>query len=691
LEVEGVEIPYERFQDDIRRNVAASHMYIVFGEGGTGKTTFLRRLALDLSLSEQRVYRATLGTLLRPSQIIADVKLHADVSTFLIVDDAHAVGKQLLDLNEELLLFPNKTVLVAASRRNEWNMAVRSARPSHFTSVQLALLSHAETQSLLDNLERAGSLGHLASLSAATRIDTLMVGARRQLLAGLLEATHGAGFREIVINEYESIAHEHAQFLYVASCVLQSIGVMLPISGAQSIALTPERLTFEREIITRLELVVQLETADIGMVVTPRHRIIANELLAHVCPTGAQQFDVALRSLQRLRRAGQAKVLQLLATRIGARMLARDLIATEDDAHATAEAVVGAGTKNYRLGMEVSQHALAPQIITHSARGMRMYQVPYDHPDEKQFLVAARILRVRVDIDASVRVLSEGLSVNEDWHLLTLALAQCRVDEGDLEAAESLVARVLAASKASRSGPVRLTVPLAMGLMRFRRTENPRLALDYLELADGACFNGMSDSEGYFVVRGRLLVTLGDTHAALRVLKRGLAMVVAPAFKVKELERRYAVLLASYDEEEFCRWTNRRYPEGQALPGFVVKLLAARVVAKRDEVSLSALVARHSDPGNLIGQLTMTCLHSGDLDGIRFLCETCLCSMNHGAKILCAFFTPAILQRDPDEFHSILSRVANRAATARALLKHWTYERDAAAFEFVYEMCDSIR
>ncbi len=687
LRLGATEVPYEHFKDDIRRADGASHLYVVFGEGGTGKTTFLRRLALDFAVEGQRVHRALVGTTIRPSRVIDYAKQDPAMSTLLIIDDAHVAAKQLLDLNEELTLFPNKTLVVAGARRNEWNVGVRPIRESGFRSVQLALLSRAETETLIENLQRTDSLGQLASLSSAKRVEMLMVGARRQLLAGLLEATHGAGFREIIRNEYESINHDGARFLYAASCLMQRLGVLLRLPAAQAIALAPDRLSFEHEILTRLELVVQIEQAQFGTVLLPRHRNISNELVAQLCPTVPQQYDLALRSLQRLRGQRQAnKLLQTTAIRVGQRMLAKSFISTADDAFTTAEAVLGAGTANYEWGMRLFTHALRPQAVGRGFRGVRMYQVPIGYPSQKQFLLAARILREHAGVDEAVQVLSEGLSIRDDWHLLTLALAKCRFDKGEIAAAESLVARVLDANKSHRFGPIRLPISLAMALMKFRESENPELALEYMQLAAGECVDGMSDPQGYFVARGKLLLSLGRTADAMRLFEEADSKVVAPKWMVATIQKEHGSLLAEHDEEGFYRWVENRFPGDAVKPPFIVKLRGVIAVRKRNLVGVNAVLAEHPGSSALVGQLARTSLRNGDIQGVRFLRDIFLPSVAVGSKAFCALAAPAVLQRDAVELRDILATVSEPSAAVKALMKYCAKSGDDAGWIFVRDI-----
>jgi len=685
IRVNGGDVAYEHFKHNILSARQRTHLYLIFGEGGSGKTTFLRRLALDFALAGVRVHRALVGSGLQISNILEHASIQADTPTVLVIDDADIVGKQLLALNDELSLFSNEMIVIAGSRRNEWNFQVGRRRDSAFQPVYLNLLSRSEVEELLVKLERNGALGRLASLSPESRVEHLLVGARRQLLAGLLEATHGSGFREIVRDEYDSIAHERARFLYIAACLFQQLGILLRVPVARALT-GADAEAFESEILNSLELVVQFEATPHGMALLPRHRNISRELLYQVCNTPEQQFELALRCLECLHPATRLrKIAQTTAARVGERLLARCLISTEDDAYALIDALLVAGTDGYRLGQPVKEHALRFQQAR-AHRSSRMFQVPTGHPSQRQFLVAGEIASARIGSDEAARVLSEGLNIESSWHLLTRALAQVRFERGEVEAAEALVTRLLSLRDSGRAVHVAIPISFAMALRKLREHEQPLLALRYLELAETSLQKGMEDPDGYFLARARLLVKLGRPIDAIGILERGRNFVIKPHQYVQTLSKEHTELLATYDAERFYRDAQRDINAAAKLPARAWMLFGKIAVARRDRRAIQDLIERHPNPVPLIIDLTEQALWNEDIAGSELLRSAFSSLVTPDRKVFFSVFAPSVLNRDDVAFRAVLERLCDICGAVRALLDHFLANGDDGAYDFVMDI-----
>src|SRR6202034_2000691 len=84
---------------------------------------------------------------------------------------------------------------------------------------ELGTLSDAEIDRVLDTLESNEQLNALAALSRSQQHDAFTARAEKQLLVALREATEGAAFDDIIVNEYQHIPSDEAKraYLYVAA------------------------------------------------------------------------------------------------------------------------------------------------------------------------------------------------------------------------------------------------------------------------------------------------------------------------------------------------------------------------------------------------------------------------------------------------------------------------------------------
>ena len=70
---------------------------------------------------------------------------------------------------------------------------------------RLSVINDGEANRILKKLEQFGPWTRLGRMPERQRLEELMQRAKRQLLIGLLEATSGVGFEDIIANDYETL------------------------------------------------------------------------------------------------------------------------------------------------------------------------------------------------------------------------------------------------------------------------------------------------------------------------------------------------------------------------------------------------------------------------------------------------------------------------------------------------------
>ena len=116
--------------------------------------------------------------------------------------------------------------VVTAERENEWNSYCDSLEPLLTESYELPYLDDREIRELLVLLERHKSLGSLESRTPPDRVAAFAKLAGRQLLVALHEATIGKPFRDIILDEYNSLSSDEARIVYRTVAVLHRPGVL---------------------------------------------------------------------------------------------------------------------------------------------------------------------------------------------------------------------------------------------------------------------------------------------------------------------------------------------------------------------------------------------------------------------------------------------------------------------------------
>ena len=115
--------------------------------------------------------------------------------------------------------------VVMAERTNEWNIQGQSLSAYVTDEYELRYLSMDKIKSLLALLEKYRALGTLERLSQEERIAAFAERAGRQILVALDEATYGARFEDILVDEFNRISPFDAQRLYLTICVLNRLKV----------------------------------------------------------------------------------------------------------------------------------------------------------------------------------------------------------------------------------------------------------------------------------------------------------------------------------------------------------------------------------------------------------------------------------------------------------------------------------
>ena len=203
----------ENFASDLIKEHRKGKCFALVGQAGSGKSTAMMKVALYLSQSD--IYPVYF--LREPVSDIANVMLTLESLNsekyFLFIDKVDSMHKDVADCLESSRV---KNVCVVFSERiNIWTRRVRHILQPYTTRVfTVRRISREDAGRILDKIRRFGPWTRLQKMGDAERMDEIFHRADRQLLIGLLEATTGIGFTQIIRNDFESVGDEsHQKFL----------------------------------------------------------------------------------------------------------------------------------------------------------------------------------------------------------------------------------------------------------------------------------------------------------------------------------------------------------------------------------------------------------------------------------------------------------------------------------------------
>ena len=203
-----------------------TEFYVIRAEAGSGKTTFLRRLAWEATTQAD-----VLCLMLRPGSIpqvdvVQEIYRCTKKRLFIFVDDAAENIQFLLSLLRDARKNDLPVTIITAERLNEWNISCEDLDRYTSDYFSLRYLARDEIERLVTLLRTHGSIGpYLHGKSPEEQVREFEERAGRQLLVALHEATLGVPFEETLVDEYERIFPERAKRLYLIVCILHRLNV----------------------------------------------------------------------------------------------------------------------------------------------------------------------------------------------------------------------------------------------------------------------------------------------------------------------------------------------------------------------------------------------------------------------------------------------------------------------------------
>lgn len=203
--------------------------WIITGRTGDGKSTFLKRLALEITnrIGESLLFAKSTSDL----SAYEILKLYDDlkIPLVLIIDNTTDRISKINKLIAELRISKAKILIIGAARNSDWHANFNDfySKPTEF---HLNKLSDNEINLILNKLEKHDSLFKLKSFNKGKRFNTFKEKANRELIVAMREATLALNFEEIIANEYTSIKSDIAKRVYLHICFINQFRYQIPQS-----------------------------------------------------------------------------------------------------------------------------------------------------------------------------------------------------------------------------------------------------------------------------------------------------------------------------------------------------------------------------------------------------------------------------------------------------------------------------
>lgn len=197
----------------------------VVGSAGSGKSTVLRRMALQLAQNGRTVFSSYCDYIPQPNHI-SSVLDGFNERVVLCFDNAKNVISKLRYLLESFVTLKNPPVVVLFIRTNHWDRLNHVLNPENFDVERFEIpnLDDREITDLIEKLESNNLLGTLGGMTHQQRVREFKNRAKKQILVAMKEATHGRSFNEIIRDEFNGIEPLEAQLLCLCVALNTELG-----------------------------------------------------------------------------------------------------------------------------------------------------------------------------------------------------------------------------------------------------------------------------------------------------------------------------------------------------------------------------------------------------------------------------------------------------------------------------------
>ena len=228
---------------------------IVYGPAGSGKSTATKMAAMEITSKLDVPCFFTQGTNENISNALIELE-RVHNSRYILICDRFEPCVELI-VNTLLRGECRKALILAVESQHVWSGRIKSKLGNILISeFNITQISRHDVTLILKKLEEFGPWTRLAQLTPNQRTHLLLEKSKRQLLIGLLEATQGIGYEEIIRRDYQDLSSDNHRILLIIVGLASMHRLHLPIIYA---ARTLEKLgvkTYPAELLTAMEGVV---------------------------------------------------------------------------------------------------------------------------------------------------------------------------------------------------------------------------------------------------------------------------------------------------------------------------------------------------------------------------------------------------------------------------------------------------
>lgn len=201
------------FESTLKDSVPkAPELHLLFGSAGSGKSTALKQIALKLADEGLRNVYFIEEHKDNFKELVSELDDRNNQPYYLVIE---RVGDIAIQLSEVIKSYSSdKAIFISSENPKIWSSRVREHLGEFLTSsVDISHIKEDDALLILEKLRKYGNWTRLSKMSEKNRKIEILKKSKGQLLIGLIEATSGEGYNQIIKKDYKAITCESERAL----------------------------------------------------------------------------------------------------------------------------------------------------------------------------------------------------------------------------------------------------------------------------------------------------------------------------------------------------------------------------------------------------------------------------------------------------------------------------------------------
>ena len=259
------------FLDSLREAADGLTVLLITGHAGSGKSTVLRRLAMELAREGRTVYYAKAPRAIAAAAVLSLLEGLDGRHVYFFIDDAYHHLDSIATILREAPEQANITLVL--SERPHLIEARLARLPRKLSGLlDMPSLNRHDCELVIEKLAEFGFLGVLQGRTREDQLRAFLGRSQKQLLVAMKEATSGQGFDVIIENEFRTLANDEARFAYTIASLCYMHGA--PIRRRHLLACLQGTDIEKATVLTSHLREVLVPWKDASDFLCPRHRVI---------------------------------------------------------------------------------------------------------------------------------------------------------------------------------------------------------------------------------------------------------------------------------------------------------------------------------------------------------------------------------------------------------------------------------